>query len=66
MIKLDLEINEVNVVLVALSKLPFEQVIDVITKIRQQADPQVEAIGKAEAALAQAKELPQEVSASQE
>jgi hypothetical protein len=60
MIKLELEINEVNIALIALSKLPFEQVVDAINKIRNQADPQVEAISRAEQALAQAQETPLE------
>lgn len=43
MIKLDLEVNEVNAVLLALAKLPFETVAPLIEKIRIQAIPQVPA-----------------------
>ena len=40
-IKLELKVVEVNSILQALSKLPFEQVAGVIEKIRSQGDPQV-------------------------
>ncbi len=39
-IKLDLTLDEVNGVLIALGKLPFEQVEPMVTKIREQAVPQ--------------------------
>jgi len=41
MIHLELEIADVNNILGALSKFPFEQVADLIGKIRDQAIPQV-------------------------
>ena len=41
-IKLELELTEVNVVLAALAKQPFEAVASVINKIQQQGAPQVE------------------------
>ena len=41
MIKLDLEINEVNIILRALGKQSFEEVASVVLKIKQQGDPQV-------------------------
>jgi len=44
MIKLDLTIDEVNVVLASLGKQPFEAVAGVIQKIQQQAGPQVQEI----------------------
>ena len=42
MIKLELDINEVNGVLTALSQFPFVQVKDLIAKIQTQAQAQVE------------------------
>lgn len=39
-IKLDLTLDEVNGVLMALGKLPFEQVEPLVAKIREQAVPQ--------------------------
>ena len=41
MIHLELELAEVNGVLSALGKFPFEQVADLVAKIRDQAIPQV-------------------------
>ena len=49
MIKLELEINEVNMLLAVLGKHPFEEVVKVISKIKQQGDPQAEAIVAAQA-----------------
>ena len=46
MIKLDLTIDEVNVVLASLGKQPFEAVAGVIQKIQQQAGPQVQEISE--------------------
>jgi hypothetical protein len=43
MIKLELSINEVNAILLALAKLPFETVAPLIEKIREQSLPQVPA-----------------------
>ena len=42
MIKLELEVNEVNGVLNALGQMPFVQVQALIAKIQGQAAPQVE------------------------
>ena len=44
MIKLELEINEVNMILAVLGKHPFEEVANLVVKIKQQGDPQAEAI----------------------
>lgn len=41
MITLNLEIQEVNLVLNALATQPFNQVFELIAKIKTQADPQV-------------------------
>jgi len=46
MIKLELEINEVNTILAVLGKHPFEEVANLVVKIKQQGDPQAEAIAK--------------------
>lgn len=43
MIKLELEIAEVNGILSALGQMPFVQVQALIAKIQGQASPQVEA-----------------------
>jgi hypothetical protein len=49
MIKLELEINEVNTILAVLGKHPFEEVASLVVKIKQQGDPQAEAIVAAQA-----------------
>jgi hypothetical protein len=49
MIKLDLTIDEVNSILRVLSKHPFEEVVALIGKIKQQGEEQV-AAAEAEAA----------------
>lgn len=41
MIKLELDVNEVNTILRVLSKHPFEEVFQLIGKIKQQGEPQV-------------------------
>lgn len=41
--KLDLTINEINLILFALGKLPLEQVLEVFNKVRQQAEDQINA-----------------------
>ena len=41
MIKLELDVNEVNGVLAALAQMPYVQVNELILKIRTQATPQV-------------------------
>lgn len=52
MIKLELEINEVNMILAVLGKHPFEEVVAVISKIKTQGDPQAQALAEAAAAAA--------------
>jgi hypothetical protein len=47
MIKLELTVDEVNMILRVLSKHPFEEVFTVIAKIKQQGDAQVTAADKA-------------------
>jgi hypothetical protein len=42
-VNIELTVNEVNMVLVALSKAPYEQVADLITKVRGQVIPQLPA-----------------------
>jgi len=44
MIKLELTIDEVNVILRTLGKHPFEEVVALINKIKQQGEPQVAAM----------------------
>jgi hypothetical protein len=53
MIKLELSIEECNMILRVLGKHPFEEVAAVITKIKQQGEPQVAAL-EAEAAPVEA------------
>jgi hypothetical protein len=57
MIKLELSIAEVNTILRVLGKHPFEEVVAVISKIKQQGEPQVAALE------AQAAEAPVETAA---
>jgi len=45
-IKLELSIDEVNTVLRVLGKHPFEEVVSLVGKIKQQGDPQAEALAK--------------------
>ena len=51
MIKLELSIDEVNVILRTLGKHPFDEVVALIGKIKQQGDPQVAEIAKQVEAL---------------
>ena len=44
MIKLDLTIDEVNVILRSLGKHPFEEIANLIVKIKQQGEQQFEEI----------------------
>ena len=48
MIKLELTIEEVNGVLMGLSKLPYEFSAPLIEKLKQQADPQINPVVQAE------------------
>ena len=50
MINLNHTIEEINVMLHALAKLPYEAVHELVEKIKGQATPQVEAIQQAQAA----------------
>jgi 16S rRNA A1518/A1519 N6-dimethyltransferase RsmA/KsgA/DIM1 with predicted DNA glycosylase/AP lyase activity len=47
MIKLELSVDEVNGVLMGLSKLPYEFSAPLIEKLKQQADPQVNPVVQA-------------------
>jgi hypothetical protein len=57
MIKLDLNIDEVNMILRVLGKHPFEEVVSLVGKIKSQGDPQAEEIAK-QLEAAKAAELP--------
>lgn len=46
-LKFELTVAEVNIVLATLSKHPFEQVADLITKIQNQGNPQLAELEKA-------------------
>lgn len=56
MIKLELTVNEVNVILGSLGKQPFEAVASVIAKIQEQGAPQAAALAQAEAEAEAAKQ----------
>ena len=49
MIKIELTVDECNMILRTLGKHPFEDVVALINKIKQQGEPQVAAIAEAEA-----------------
>ena len=54
-LKIELEVQEINTILAVLGKHPFEEVVSLIGKIKQQGEPQAEEQAKAaEAAAAQA------------
>jgi len=53
MIKIELTIDEANTILRVLGKHPFEEVVALINKIKQQGEPQVAAIAEAEKAAAE-------------
>ena len=55
MIKLELTIDEANTILRVLGKHPFEEVVTLINKIKQQGEPQVAAIAEAEKAAEEPK-----------
>jgi hypothetical protein len=59
MIKLELSIDDCNMILRVLGKHPFEEVVAVINKIKQQGEPQVVAL-EAEAAKNTPAETPAE------
>lgn len=50
MIKLELSIEEVNVILRSLGKHPFDEIAALIVKIKQQGEPQVAKIAEEKAA----------------
>ena len=49
MFKFELTLDEANLVLAALGKAPFEQVAGLISKIKEQATPQLAAVEAAQA-----------------
>ena len=53
MIKLELSVDECNMILRVLGKHPFEEVVAVINKIKSQGEPQVQAMAEAEKAAAE-------------
>jgi hypothetical protein len=46
MIKLELSIDEVNIILRSLGKHPFDEIAALIMKVKQQGEPQVAEIAK--------------------
>jgi hypothetical protein len=54
MIKLELTVEEVNMILRVLGKHPFEEVVAMISKIKAQGDPQAEELAKSAEAAAPA------------
>ena len=53
MIKFELTVEEANTILRVLGKHPFEEVVSLINKIKQQGEPQVAAMAEAEQAAAE-------------
>lgn len=45
-LNLSLELNEINLIIVALSKQPYDQVYSLIDKIKQQGSAQVQELEK--------------------
>ena len=60
MIILELELDEVNGVLAALGQIPFVQVAGLISKIQEQASPQVQTNGTTALEDVDAKNMPSE------
>ena len=58
MIKLELAVEETNMILRTLGKHPFEEVVALVNKIKQQGEPQVAAM-KPKEEPADAGELPE-------
>ena len=54
MIKLELSIDEVNIILRSLGKHPFDEIAALIMKIKNQGEPQVAEIAKQVEALKEA------------
>lgn len=40
--KLNLTLNEINLILTSLGKMPYESVFELVGKIREQAEPQLQ------------------------
>lgn len=40
-LKIELTVNEINIIMAALGKMPLESVVDVWAKIRAQCEPQL-------------------------
>jgi hypothetical protein len=40
-VKLELTINEINIIMQALGNMPYAQVFELVQKIREQAQPQI-------------------------
>ena len=57
-IKLELTVDECNMILRVLGKHPFEEVVAVINRIKQQGEPQVAEMAKAEEEAKAKAELP--------
>ena len=53
-IKLELTVDEVNAILRSLGKHPFEEIAMLINKIKEQGEPQVAELAKAQEATATA------------
>lgn len=53
MIKLELSIDDCNMILRVLGKHPFEEVVAVINKIKAQGEPQVQAMAETEKVAAE-------------
>ena len=53
MIKFELTVEEANMILRVLGKHPFEEVVSLINKIKQQGEPQVAAMAEAEQTAAE-------------
>ena len=53
MIKLELTVEQINIILASLGKQPFEAVAGVINTIQQQGGPQAAALAEAEKAAAE-------------
>jgi len=47
-VKFELDINEVNVIMAALGRMPYETVFALVDKIRAQAAPQLEQVKELE------------------
>ena len=63
MFKFELTLDEANLVLAALGKAPFDQVANLIGKLKEQAQPQLERV-QAEMAAQQPVEAPAETAAA--